>query len=78
MNGLREWVKILVPLILMAGLGYSRLVVVETQATQNKFRIEKMSESWLSPDDVKELKTLIGDLTKEVTKLKVAIASMGH
>jgi hypothetical protein len=71
---MKKWAEILVPLFIVVMSFYANAQVMEHRITELETTQDKIMESWLSPEDIIELKTAIKDLSAEVTHLKVAIA----
>jgi hypothetical protein len=77
-GALKKLFELLAPTILavivFGSMMHTRVTVVENKTEIHGKSIDKMQESWMSLEDVRELKAVIRDLANEVTKLKVEVA----
>jgi len=71
---MKKWSEILIPnliaLILIAGIGYGRLLLVEKLAGDNRADIEKMEEKVLTVRDITVLRESIANLSSQIRDLK--------
>lgn len=78
MDSFRRWVELLAPtllaLVVFGSMMNTRVTVVEAAIVRHTVAIEKMQESWLSSEEVRELKAAVRGLTVEVNALKVELA----
>jgi len=71
---MRKWLEILVPnliaLVIIAGIGYGRLLLVEKLANDNETDIREMRLGMPTSADILNLRASIDDLRNEVKTLK--------